>query len=248
MSIAACAALVQRGDPERFRATMAAPVWAREKLFPIYAFNLEAARAPWVTAEPLIAEMRLQWWADALDEIAGGGPVRRHEVATPLAEALDPEGAALLARVVEARRLDIGNGPEDGESFLDYLAETGGPLMRAAGRALGAPEEDEAPLYRLGYGLAHANWLRAFPALVAAGRRPLYRDAPQLLPILAEEGLKQIDLPRLSKPARIAALAAWQARTVLRRAKANEKAITEGRLDPSPARSHLTLMLAVSRA
>ncbi|MCB1311397.1 MAG: squalene/phytoene synthase family protein, partial [Sedimentitalea sp.] len=62
----ACAGLVQRGDLERFMATMAAPVAARRVLFPLYAFNLEVARAPWVTQEPVIAEMRLQWWRDAL--------------------------------------------------------------------------------------------------------------------------------------------------------------------------------------
>ena len=70
--IAACARLVARGDLPRFRATMAAPVELRRMLFPLYAFNLEVARAPWVTAEPMIALMRLQWWRDALGEIGGG--------------------------------------------------------------------------------------------------------------------------------------------------------------------------------
>jgi 15-cis-phytoene synthase len=57
MTVNACAALVQRGDPDRFAAVMAAPVEARARLFVIYAWNLEVARAPWVTSEPLIAEM-----------------------------------------------------------------------------------------------------------------------------------------------------------------------------------------------
>ena len=66
----ACADIVRRADPARFQAAMAAPVAARSVLFPIYAFNVEVARAPWVTSEPMIAEMRLQWWVDALEEIA----------------------------------------------------------------------------------------------------------------------------------------------------------------------------------
>ncbi len=40
----ACAAIVQRGDPDRFMATMAAPVAARRVLFPLYALNVEIAR------------------------------------------------------------------------------------------------------------------------------------------------------------------------------------------------------------
>ena len=108
MSLAACAELVRRGDPDRFLAAMAAPPAARNVLFPLYAFNVEVSRAPWVTPEPLIAEMRLQWWRDALAEIAAGAPVRRHEVTTPLAAVLDAEGARLLDALVEARRARPG--------------------------------------------------------------------------------------------------------------------------------------------
>ena len=66
MTLAACAAMVARGDPDRFLAVMAAPVTVRARLLPLYAFNLEVARAPWVTDEALIAEMRLQWWRDVV--------------------------------------------------------------------------------------------------------------------------------------------------------------------------------------
>ena len=48
---------------------MAAPLAARQILFPLYAFNVEVARAPWVASEPMIGEMRLQWWRDVLEEI-----------------------------------------------------------------------------------------------------------------------------------------------------------------------------------
>jgi hypothetical protein len=63
-----------------------APVAARAPLFALYAFNLEVARAPWVTQEAMIAEMRLQWWRDTVEELGGPGPVRAHEVVAPLAE------------------------------------------------------------------------------------------------------------------------------------------------------------------
>ena len=49
--VKACAALVHRADPDRFMAVMAAPVPARPLLFPLYALNVEVARAPWVTQE-----------------------------------------------------------------------------------------------------------------------------------------------------------------------------------------------------
>ena len=54
----ACAEIVQRTDPERFAALMAAPVIDRPALAVLYAFNAEVARAPWASKEPMIAEMR----------------------------------------------------------------------------------------------------------------------------------------------------------------------------------------------
>ncbi|MFD1344215.1 squalene/phytoene synthase family protein, partial [Litorisediminicola beolgyonensis] len=189
--VMACAGLVERGDPERFRAAMAAPVAARPVLFAIYAFNLEVARAPWVTQETMIAEMRLQWWRDALDEIASGGVVRRHEVVTPLAHALDAEGAALLDRLVAARRWDIYRDPfEDAAHLTQYLEETGGHLLCAAAGALG-PCPSEVAL-DAGYAVGLAGFLSAVPELERQGRVPLVDGRPEGVRALAEDGLERL--------------------------------------------------------
>ena len=167
----ACAAMVERADPWRFRAAMAAPVETRKLLFPLYAFNVEVARAPWVTQEAMIAEMRLQWWRDALEEIAKGGPVRRHEVTTPLARALAPEDAELLDELVAARRWDIYKDPfEDAEHFARYIDQTAGHLMWVAARRLGATQE--AIVRDAAYATGIAAWLCAIPNLEEAGRVP----------------------------------------------------------------------------
>ena len=70
MTLSACAELVRRGDPDRFLVAMAAPSEARARLLPLYAFNLDIARAPWASTDPNIALMRLQFWRDTLAEIA----------------------------------------------------------------------------------------------------------------------------------------------------------------------------------
>ena len=68
MSDAEVARLVERGDPERWRTAMTAPP-RRAGLMALYAFNLEIARAPWVASEPMLAEIRLRWWRDALADL-----------------------------------------------------------------------------------------------------------------------------------------------------------------------------------
>ena len=143
MTLQACADIVAKGDPDRFAAAMVAPIEARRILFPLYAFNVEVARAPWVTQEPMIAEMRLQWWRDVLTEIGQGGQVRKHEVTTPLAEVLDAESAVILDKLVQARRWDIYRQAfEDEAHFAEYLDATGGGLMWVAARALAELGED----------------------------------------------------------------------------------------------------------
>ena len=194
----ACAGIVERGDPLRFRTAMMAPVAQRGALFALYAFNVEVSRAPWVTQESMIAEMRLQWWRDVLDEIAAGGTVRRHEVASPLAEILSPEQAQMLDELVAARRWDIYRVPfEDEADLTRYIDQTAGHLMWVAAQLLGTA--DEAPVRRAGYAAGIGAWLRAIPALEDAGRVPLLDGTPDGVVALATEGLSALTQARAGR-------------------------------------------------
>ncbi len=236
MSLAACAALVERGDPDRFLATMAAPPAARTKLFPLYAFNLEVARAPWVTQEPLIAEMRLQWWRDALDEIGGAEPVRAHEVTTPLAQELREAAVPVtpLDGLVAARRWDIAGEPFPDEGALwDHLDATAGTLMWAATRLLGGA--DEQTVRAAGQAAGLAAWLVAVPELTARGRHPLPDQSPDAIHRLAEEGLARLAQARagrsgVPRPAVPALLAGWRSAPILAMATRQPERVVAGGL------------------
>ncbi len=246
MSLQACADLVAMGDPDRFAAAMAAPVKAREVLFPIYAFNVEVARAPWVTSEPMIGEMRLQWWRDALEEIAGAGDVRKHEVTEPLSAVLDGEGAGILDKLVQSRRWDLYTDAfEDEGHFGEYLDATGGGLMWAAGRALGA--RDEAAFRIIGRASALANLFLAVPDLEARGRKPLVDGRPEAVQTLAVAALEE--LGRVSDPqeGRVALLAAWRARVLLGRAAKDPRRVAAGTLAESEFRRRFALIRAARR-
>ncbi|GGG86954.1 phytoene synthase [Salipiger pallidus] len=243
--LTACAQLVERGDPDRFAATMAAPVEARAVLFPIYAFNVEVARAPWVTQETMIAEMRLQWWRDALEEIREGKVVRRHEVVTPLSAVLDAKGAELLDRLVGARRWDVYRDAfEDAEHFSRYVEETSGHLVLAAGRALGAMPE--AVARDAGYAAGLVQFLRAVPELEGKGRVPLVDGRPEGIVALAENGLARLDRARaglagVSRPARAALISCWQARPLLKLAAREPGRVADGTLSLSEFRRRFSL-------
>ena len=232
----ACAGIVERADTLRFRATMAAPLEARRVLFPLYAFNIEMARAPWVTQEAMIAEMRLQWWRDVCEEIAKGEPVRRHEVATPLAAAITTDDARLLDGLVAARRWDIYRDPfEDAAHFDAYIDQTAGNLMWVAARRLG--QADERTVRDAAYGAGVAAWLVAIPRLVELGRVPLLDGTEEGVAKLADQALKRLhrarrNRDRVSKAARPAMFSVAASDRVLQSAIARPSRVREAVLPP----------------
>ncbi|QDC09929.1 phytoene synthase [Oceanicola sp. D3] len=193
MSLQACADLVARSGREGFAAIMAAPVEARKILFPVQAFALEVARAPWASEEPMIAQMRLQFWRDVLEE-AEAGKARAHEVAAPLAEAVKAGvPVAPLMACVDAREWDVGREPfADEAAFWNYLDATGGGLVWAAAAALGAGTEAEEGLRHWGRGAALARYFQAVPELESRGRYPLVDGRPEAVKALAEQGLAEM--------------------------------------------------------
>lgn len=244
MSIVACAALVERGDPVRFAATMAAPVAARARLWPLYAYNLEIARAPFVTGEPMIAEMRLQWWVDTVARAGLGEHPAAHEVAGPLSDLIRdvPGLAPLLTAMAEARRRDCWPEAFAGDAALAaYLDATAGSLMWAAARVLGAGAGAEPVVRDFAAGAGLAQWLVAVAALRAMGRAPLPDPAPHGIAVLAHRGLTRIAAARrrrhLIDRAAIPALwTGWPARALLAQAVAQPERVLEGGLAVSPFR------------
>ena len=130
--------IVRKHDPDRYFTALFAPAQHRETLFALYAFNHELARAREAVREPMAAMIRLQWWREVVE-----GARRRHEVATPVGEALD-EGrllAADLGGMIDAREAETDRI----ESFADfqaYIRGTAGGVMVSASRALGLHEPE----------------------------------------------------------------------------------------------------------
>ncbi|MFY0595974.1 MAG: squalene/phytoene synthase family protein [Cognatishimia sp.] len=236
--IAACAGIVQKGDPDRFLAIMSGPVWLREKLFPLFAFNVEVARAPWVTQESMIAEMRLQWWLDALDEIASGSEVRRHEVTTPLARVLTSDQAQRLTALVNARQWDIYDAPfDEDDHFHRYLSDTSGLLLCIAAEI--ASKSDGAVMTDLisdvGVADGLARWFQAIPILENKGKRPLVDGRPEAVQQLAADARRSLKNARrnltVGKDVKAVLRCAWQADAVLKQVERDPIRVANGDMD-----------------
>lgn len=247
MTIEACAALVAAADSDRFLATMSARPDQRLRLWPLYAFNLEIARAPWASKEPMIAEMRLQWWRDVIEASQGDGVAPAHEVAGPLVLLIREQSldARLLDEMVEARRWDIARDPfEDAADFSGHLNKTASHLMWLAASALGAPDRLEPQVRNMGWASGLANWFLAVPELEARGLRTMVDGRAEAVATLANNGLECLRAARSVNfgAATPAVRAGWQARAILSQAAAQPMRVANGSLGTSEFRRRASLV------
>jgi len=182
---------VRRHDRDRFVTALFAPPERREALFALYAFSGEIARIREVVSEPLLGEMRLQWWRDALATIYDGGDLA-HPVARGLRAAIGTHRLtrATFERLIEARAADLVNGPPDTLGTLEaYAAGTASSLVELALEVLGARGEAARTVaHHAGIGWALVGLMRAVPFHAAAGRIFLPRD------LMAENGVTPDDV------------------------------------------------------
>lgn len=216
---------VRQGDRARFLAGLFSPEPARGRLNALLAFNLEIGRIPAVASQPMIGEIRLQWWRDALEEIAGGRPPRGHEILVALAPVVQAGTVMLpaLVRLIDARVHDLYEDPmPDMAAVLDYADATGGELAVQAGRILGAGPEAEGVARHVGTAWALMGLLRSLRWQAEAGRCYLPADR------LAAEGVALADvLARRPGPglARVVAEVAEVARQQLAAARAQRRCV-----------------------
>jgi phytoene synthase len=225
--------LVRRHDPDRFLTALFAPPDKRDTLLTLYAFNHELARAREVVSEPPLALIRLQWWREVVE-----GAHRRHEVAEPLAAAIEAGALdrGLLLAMINAREVEAEPAIETLSDWHAYLFGSAGGVAVAAGRLLDAPDPECLRPLGAAYGIAgllrsvsaHARQSRCLlprdtlaehgltPEHVAAA--PLAAMTLALTRRLAHEGLKLLRPLRLPRRAIAAALPAVLARRDLRRA------------------------------
>lgn len=118
-------ALVRRVDPDRWLATrFVADPAARADVLTLYAFDHELARASAVTSTPLLAEIRLTWWIEMLDEAYGGRTVRRHPVAQALADVIARRSLprSAVEPMIESRLAVLEAGGPASETEAVYAA------------------------------------------------------------------------------------------------------------------------------
>lgn len=173
-SFAHAAEALRQGDRDRYLATLVLTGDYRDAVTALYAFNADVASIRERVSDPAPGEIRLQWWADAL-EGDGHGAVRQNPIADALLDTVArysiPTGT--LLRLIAARRFDLYDDPmPDLETFEGYAGETVSTLYQLAAMILndGAVVEAGDAAGHLGVAHAMIGHLRAFGHVSAQGR------------------------------------------------------------------------------
>jgi phytoene synthase len=161
-------------DRDRYYATLVLRPEHRDAVQAVYAFSADVAAIRDRVSQPGPGEIRLQWWADALQNI-GHGEVRQNPLAAELIDAVAkyslPAGA--LIRLIAARRFDLYDDKmPDIATFEGYAGETVSVLYQLAAMILntGDPVETGDAAGHLGVAHALAGHLRAFGYNASKGR------------------------------------------------------------------------------
>ena len=174
----AIAQIVRRADPDRYFSALFAPAAARPHLMTLYAFNHEVARVAETVRQPMMGEIRLEWWRETLEGARSGAP-RNHAVARALRDLFIAHSlpADLFSAILDARAFDSSV-----EQFADWSAaerygdRTSGNLMRLAARILGGGDETDEIAREAGVAYALAGFIRALPFHAARHKAYLPQD------------------------------------------------------------------------
>ncbi|HLJ53144.1 MAG TPA: phytoene/squalene synthase family protein [Rhizomicrobium sp.] len=154
---------VRRVDPDRYFSALFAPAAARRHLLTLYAFNHEIARVAETVRQPMMGEIKLEWWRETLEGARSGSP-RDHALARALTELfaayrlpVNLFDAILTARAFDSTPDLFANWAE----VENYCDQTSGNIMRLAAQILGGAEAGDAIAREAGTAYAIAGLIRS---------------------------------------------------------------------------------------
>ncbi|WOF73902.1 squalene/phytoene synthase family protein [Parvibaculaceae bacterium PLY_AMNH_Bact1] len=175
-----CLNQLKRLDHDRYLAILLTPERQRDVLAAISAFDAEMIRIPTTVSEPMLADIRFQWWREALGEMTSVSDPG-HEIAAALADTLFDYGVAptALNSLIDLRSRDLAEHPFATLGDLsDYHHQVAAQFLSItssiANETLDATTVKTATTHLAVYGLI--NQIRRMPHDVASSQLCLPLD------------------------------------------------------------------------
>lgn len=167
-----CASLVRREEHDRYLTVLYAGAADQPVLFALYAFHNEIAKIRDVVSDPILGEMRLEWWRQSVEGLFEG-EARQHEVVLALQGPVEQEMIERndLDALIDARAADLyDEQPATLEVLEAYLRATSGGIQKLAVKMLGGGEVARQAGEAVGLAWGLTGIMRALPYHVAQNR------------------------------------------------------------------------------
>jgi phytoene synthase len=164
---------------DEYLSALLAPREVRDDLIVLAAFWGETGRVPSTVSEPMLGEIRLQWWRDALlSRAAASG----HPVADAMRGTIARRDVPLdlIDSLIDSRETELGNLPFGDEAgFARHLDHADGAFLRISAHVQGADTSLTAEpfLAELAQCLGRVRVARGLARQTALGRTPLWPAA-----------------------------------------------------------------------
>lgn len=171
-------------DPECSLALGYAEAERAPPLLALFALDTALGQILRTTRQPIVGQMRLTWWHDALTMLDTAAPPAE-PILQGLAYHVVPKGitGTRLAAMIDGWEELLDEDPLDDDAIMRYARVRGAALFAMAGLVVGASQSD--PVERAGEGWALADLARHLGDPAAAGRvlalaRPLLNQATRV--------------------------------------------------------------------
>ncbi len=139
-----CRDLIQNDDPDHYLISLYAPQDKRNALYALFAFNYEISKISYTVSEPMLGEIRLQWWREVINDIYQD-KLQLHDIVPSLAEAIERYALPkdLIMAMIDGRSQELY--PENPDNIVileNYLSLTAGNLSCLMMRILGNDDLD----------------------------------------------------------------------------------------------------------
>ena len=196
--------LVQREDRDRYLVAMFAPPAARSELMGLYAFNAEVARIREVTSEPLIGQMKLEWWREVIIAIYEGGQVPQgNPVVESLKEIVDFHNLSRVHfdELLNSRADDmLEEAPKDLLALESFAEGTSARLLWLALEILGVRDESSVAAARhVGIAWSLTGIIRAVLFHARVNRTMLPQDLMVANDLAGQAALMQKNANKISQ-------------------------------------------------
>lgn len=170
-----CGTQARLFDYDRYLCSLFAPQNKQAYLWAILAFHSEIAEIKNKIQEPMMGQIRLQWWRDRLNQYPNW-QTTPHPVLTELAPAIAASQLplALFHQLIDAHETDFDPHPfPDDQAFKNDSRETNLPVLKLLAQILKLDDSGPDFLDSLALAWGMINLWRSIPSAVQKGSCPI---------------------------------------------------------------------------